>query len=195
MGKGISFALLFGVLTSSSLHLPLDKDLNRALEIPKLRPVVEIYNYTEQQRVEQSKRVFQAQRLYGDREKTCLAKNIYFEAKNQSIKGQVAVALVTMNRVLSPYYADDVCEVVYQRKQFSWYWDGKPDVPVDLRSYDRALKIADAILSQDSAFVDFTNGADHYHADYVMPAWREHMLKIVKVDSHIFYRAYDTQSL
>ena len=51
---------------------------------------------------------------------TCLATNIYFEARSEDRVGQYAVAEVTLNRVASPDYPDDVCEVVWQDKQFSW---------------------------------------------------------------------------
>ena len=43
----------------------------------------------------------------------CLALNVYFEARNQPLTGQIAVTQVVMNRVESEYYPDDVCEVVY----------------------------------------------------------------------------------
>ena len=44
----------------------------------------------------------------------CLAKNIYFESRNQPKLGQIAVAQVTMNRVNSPKFPDSVCGVVQQ---------------------------------------------------------------------------------
>mgnify|MGYP003628329525 CR=1 FL=1 len=73
----------------------------------------------------------------------CLALNVYHEAKNQSLIGQIAVAQVVMNRVRDERYPDTVCEVVEQgptyswkkdypvknRCQFSWYCDGKSDKP------------------------------------------------------------------
>ena len=76
----------------------------------------------------------------GDKE--CLAKNIYFEAKNQPLMGQLAVAIVVMNRVADHRFPNTVCEVVQQgptlawtenfpvknKCQFSWYCDGKKDV-------------------------------------------------------------------
>jgi len=70
---------------------------------------------------------------------TCLAKNIYFEARNEPFAGQFAVALVTLNRVNDTAFPDTICKVVYQgihttdgfpkrdRCQFSWYCDGASD--------------------------------------------------------------------
>ena len=45
----------------------------------------------------------------------CLTENILFEAGKESKQGQVAVALVTLNRVASGNYASDVCGVVHQK--------------------------------------------------------------------------------
>ena len=63
----------------------------------------------------------------------CLATNIYWEARNQSIQGMYAVADVTLNRVKDKRWPSTVCEVVKQRRkgvcQFSWFCDGKPDLP------------------------------------------------------------------
>src|SRR5210317_144981 len=59
----------------------------------------------------------------------CLQQNIYFEARNQSINGQIAVAWVTLHRVDDPRYPNTICEVVWQRKQFSWTHDGKSGKP------------------------------------------------------------------
>ena len=71
-----------------------------------------------------------------DKQVECLAKNIYFEARNQSEYGKFAVANVTMNRVKDPRFPNTICDVVFQGPrvkkrvggcQFSWYCDGKPD--------------------------------------------------------------------
>ena len=64
----------------------------------------------------------------------CLSLNIYFEARNQSIKGMALVAEVTINRVRHPDWPSRVCEVVWQNKQFSWTHDGKSDEPKEKKS-------------------------------------------------------------
>ena len=116
----------------------------------------------------------------------CLALNVYWEARNQSIAGQVAVAQVTMNRVHSPDYPDNVCDVVYQNKQFSWYWDGKPDKPVEPSAWDWALAVAGAVMDG-SVHKDLV-GVTHYHAVYVKPYWADHMELVAQIDDHVFYR-------
>ena len=115
----------------------------------------------------------------------CLAMNIYWEARNQSVAGQLAVAQVTLNRVLDPRYGDNVCDVVYEHMQFSWYWDGKSDVPMEINAWERAYLIASAALDG-SGHVEL-EGVTHYHAVYSRPFWRAYMVKVAEIDDHIFY--------
>ena len=117
----------------------------------------------------------------------CLAKNIYFEARNESLRGQIAIALVTMRRVQDPRWPNTVCGVVYQNKQFSWYSDGLSDRPKNHKKFETIALIASAILSTDTQIYDFTYGSTHYHADYVAPYWTKDMVKQAKIDTHIFY--------
>ena len=123
----------------------------------------------------------------------CLAKNIYFEARNQSVAGQVAVAWVTMNRVNAKHYPSSICGVVWQNKQFSWTHDGLPDRPgrnvLEQRAWEDAGLIADVVL------LDWAHGhispvehATHYHADYVKPYWASSYTRVAVVDNHIFYQ-------
>ena len=72
--------------------------------------------------------------------------------------------------------------------QFSWYCDGKSDKPYDEKTYDKMWNLADALLSNELAFLDITDGATHYHADYVMPSWAKTKTKTVEIQDHIFYR-------
>ena len=36
--------------------------------------------------------------------------------------------------------------------------------------------------------LDITEGATHYHADYVRPAWARTKTKTIEIEDHIFYR-------
>ena len=136
-----------------------------------------------------------------EKEINCMAMNIYFEARNESTQGQIAVALVTINRVLSEAYPGTVCEVVWEQRrspkykkmvaQFSWTLDGKPDRIENKRKWNNEiLPLARAMLAEGSLlnFSDFTQGATHYHADYVDPWWNKKFTPIMKVDTHLFYR-------
>jgi spore germination cell wall hydrolase CwlJ-like protein len=131
----------------------------------------------------------------------CLAKNIYFEAGNQSIAGQLAVALVTLNRVNDPRFPHTVCSVVTQgsmadpnknvgrRCQFSWYCNGKSNNPKkDSATWQTAKQVA---LDANRMFhkgIDITNGATHFHATYVKPGWAKTLERVARIDDHIFYK-------
>ena len=130
----------------------------------------------------------------------CLALNVYHEAKNQSLIGQIAVAQVVMNRVQDERYPNTVCEVVKQgptyswktdfpvrnRCQFSWYCDGKSDTPKEKTAWQQAMMVADGVYYR--RVYDLVDGATHYHAYYVNPSWAESKTYIARIDDHIFYR-------
>jgi len=50
-----------------------------------------------------------------NRDLTCLAQNIYYEAGNEVEEGRVAVGLVTINRSQSGRYPGTICSVVNQK--------------------------------------------------------------------------------
>jgi N-acetylmuramoyl-L-alanine amidase len=118
-------------------------------------------------------------------EMKCLTLNIYFEARNQSNEGQKAVGFVTLNRTLSPRFPNTICKVIYQRKQFSWYSDGKPDVPTNTKAWKRAMMNAAFVVN--NYHRDNTRGALFYHADYVSPMWSKSLKVKAIIQKHIFY--------
>ena len=135
----------------------------------------------------------------------CLALNTYHEAKNQSMIGQIATAQVVMNRVEDSRYPNTVCEVVKQgptrtswkdpskripvkhRCQFSWYCDGKSDIPKNKKAWKKAQDYAYLVLNN-RIQIDVTEGATHYHANYVKPAWAKTKTRTTRIETHIFYR-------
>ena len=143
-----------------------------------------------------------------EKQVSCLADNVYFEARNQGTAGWSAVIAVTLNRVDDNRFPDTVCEVVKQgphrpswkgtgemipvrhRCQFSWYCDGKADTihPDDELVYKRISDMAYVALLDNVTLLDITDGATHYHADYVQPSWATTKTKTVEIGDHIFYR-------
>jgi spore germination cell wall hydrolase CwlJ-like protein len=124
-------------------------------------------------------------------ELTCLAQNIYYEAGSEPIEGKIAVANVTLNRKNGKNYPNTVCGVVYARNAtacaFSWTCDDKEDTPVtSSERYRESLKIAQLALK--GLLQDITDGADHFHADFVKPAWSRQMTATAQIGRHIFYR-------
>ena len=134
----------------------------------------------------------------------CLAKNIYFEARNEPFAGQFAVAMVTLNRVYDKNFPNSICEVVYQglhyasghpkrdRCQFSWYCDGKVDDVKNKRAYMESETIADLVMEQYKALkakgLDLTEGARYYHTYEVSPRWSKVYPVVGRIGDHIFYR-------
>ena len=151
---------------------------------------------------------------YLDKQATCLAKNMYYEARSQGLAGQLAVSLVVLNRVKDNRFPNTICEVVEDgpvreswktkgkvvpesqrtyypirhRCQFSWYCDGKSDDPKEPTTYGMLYNMALDLVYGDITVVDITEGATHYHADYVYPAWRKTKTKTIEIEDHIFYR-------
>lgn len=120
-------------------------------------------------------------------EKKCLAKNIFFEAGIEPIEGKIAVAQVTMNRLETKRWGDDVCSVVYARKQFSWTLEKKkvnekPSGPLWKESV-----IALEKFIQGYRIVGLENSR-HYHADYIeKPYWAKKKRTVETIGQHIFY--------
>jgi spore germination cell wall hydrolase CwlJ-like protein len=121
---------------------------------------------------------------------TCLALNIFFEARQEPVDGQLAVAEVTLNRVADHRYPDTVCEVVWEDKQFSWTHDGVHDDPtrmsyLDQRAWESITELASGVLDGTTTKQGLT--ATHYHSVEVSPFWTKHYEYDGQVGSHLFY--------
>lgn len=130
-----------------------------------------------------------------EREFDCLARNIYFEAGNQSMAGRVAVGLVTLNRANDPRFPSTICGVVQQASsrrvicQFSWYClKGLRMKSLESDAWDSAKESAIMANHMYHKGYDITNGATHFHASYVKPAWAKSLEKVARIDDHIFYK-------
>ena len=124
----------------------------------------------------------------------CLAKNMYHEAVGESRDGQMAVAMVTMNRVESGKFGRDVCSVVYQKTgrtyQFSWVSNKKKLTTINHLLYNDIVELATMIYFNHGRLDDMTEGATFYHADYVNPKWKG-LEKTNQIGHHIFYKVQD----
>lgn len=154
--------------------------------------------------------------LIDNRQAHCLALNVYYEARGSNLADMYAVSDVVLNRVRDSRYPNTICEVVYQgptreswktkqdpdlpdeqRKynpirnmcQFSWYCDGKDDIPDDETGWATSQMVAGSILFSNK-HRGITEGSTHYHATYVRPDWRNDrgMQHVGRIGSHIFYR-------
>lgn len=136
---------------------------------------------------------------------TCLAMNIYYEARGSNLADKAGVADVVLNRVRDARYPNTICEVVHQGKQkpswkdpnkmvmarnqcqFSWYCDGKADDPKDEDRWNEAQLIAFQMIVL-GKFRGISEGATHYHATYVNPSWAHTLQQVGRLGSHIYYR-------
>jgi spore germination cell wall hydrolase CwlJ-like protein len=125
----------------------------------------------------------------------CLAENIYFEARGESLEGQQAVAEVTLNRVVSTRFPDDVCSVVHEKRwdsirnryvgAFSWTELDSLKRPKG-RSWERATMVAvEAYDNQEQA--SKVPGALFYHAERITPRWSKNKRLVAAIGSHRFY--------
>ena len=134
------------------------------------------------------------------KEVECMAKNIYYESRSEPIEGQIAVAQVTLNRVQDTRFPNTICEVVKQgltyesghpiknKCQFSWYCDGKSD---KMKNHDLETKVLITVYETLSLWyqgIDITEGATHYHADYVNPGWAKKLRYTTRIGTHKYYK-------
>lgn len=134
----------------------------------------------------------ETQAEFEQRERHCLATAIYFEARGEPKRGQVAVAQVILNRVRSPLFPATICGVVYQGQmnpgcQFSFTCDGKTDNPRNGAQWAQANDIAKRITAGEH-WLPEVGYSTYYHANYVRPKWIRDMNKIDKIGRHIFYK-------
>jgi spore germination cell wall hydrolase CwlJ-like protein len=153
-------------------------------------------------------------RQWTEAEKECLARNIYHEAANEPVEGQVAVAVVTLNRANDPFYPSDICQVVYQRGrvvktdtvrvkikkryeerlvkksyivcQFSWTCERVKAPSENSVKYQQIKQIVDEFA--DGGYPEWREKyakSLHYHAYYVNPRWK--LNRLARVGAHIFY--------
>ena len=148
----------------------------------------------------------------------CLARNIYWEARNQSKLGMIAVGRVVINRVNSNRHPNTICEVVHEgptreswktkkdetladkdrefypiknRCQFSWYCDGAND---EVRRGEEAIYELSSSIARNivlhNKWAGIVEGATHYHANYVNPKWGVKDKLTVRIDDHLFYKLW-----
>lgn len=119
------------------------------------------------------------------RELNCLAGAIYFEAKSESLAGQLAVGRVIVARARSGRFPDSYCGVVFQRSQFSFVrGSGFPAINSQSRFWRNAVAIAQ--IADAGSWRSPVEGALFFHAARVSPGWR--LTRMARVDNHVFYR-------
>lgn len=118
-------------------------------------------------------------------ELTCLAGAIYYEARSESLAGQLAVGRVIVARTASGRYPTSYCGVVLQRSQFSFVRGGAiPGVSPTNRLWQQAVRIA--VIAARGAWKSPAEGALFFHAARIGPM--QGRTRVARIDNHIFYR-------
>lgn len=125
-----------------------------------------------------------------DEQTNCLATAVYFEARGETLEGQLAVARVVMNRAASGKYPSDWCSVVKQPWQFSFVNPRTGEWPqADFQSSSWRKAEAIAMLAAAKIVPSVSEDVLWYHATYVAPSWGHRLSFVQKIGQHIFYRA------
>jgi spore germination cell wall hydrolase CwlJ-like protein len=129
-------------------------------------------------------------------QENCLTTAVYFEARSESMVGQLAVATVILNRVKASNSHPSICGVVYRGAshlnacQFSFACDGKPNFVDDARAWKMAYDMTELALANDGKTdkpLQILATATNYHTDYVDPYWSKSLTRLTKIGHHIFY--------
>lgn len=122
-----------------------------------------------------------------DEQANCLATAVYFEARGETLDGQLAVARVVMNRAASDDYPATWCDVVKQPWQFSFVRHGQFPAITDMDSWKTAQGIARVAMA--NIYPSLPSDVLWYHANYVHPSWGSRLTQFEKIGAHIFFRA------
>lgn len=123
-----------------------------------------------------------------DRQVEVLALNMYHEARGEGSDAMQMVGETTLNRVDHPRYPNNVCSVVYQRRQFSWTHTRRDHTPYEKEVWEEALEIAENLLLGEIELFD--NGATHFlnpNAVRRMPSWASKFEQVGQIGNHVFY--------
>jgi spore germination cell wall hydrolase CwlJ-like protein len=132
----------------------------------------------------------------------CLAKGIYYEARGETVKGQVAVARVIMNRVRHHSFGNTPCKVLNQANmvkvvneegeqqtvkvcQFSYMCEERNPVNKNSGVYQTALKIAHDVLLHDAHADMLPKNTLFFHNVNVNPNWG--YKRVAVIGNHVFY--------
>jgi len=130
-----------------------------------------------------------------NRDLTCLARNVYYEARGEPEKGKRAVAKVTLNRVKSSRFPNNICDAVYEQRwdkrrrryvgAFAWTeFDSVPSPKS--KQWRKAWEAAETVYQNPESVQ--LKGALFYHATRIKPRWAKQKKRIKKIGRHIFYR-------
>ena len=120
-----------------------------------------------------------------DKQLVCMAKNIYYEAATEPYEGKLAVAQVVMNRTRSGHFPRNVCDVVYQKDQFSWVAENHSN-ETNKYAWEECVMIARKALTEVKLHdIIYKTKAMYFHNTSVHPVWN--IKYVAKIGNHLFY--------
>ena len=185
-----SAAAAFGTLALATTSTPLYGQIRQAvapMNVAQVDVVQPLWATVAGRPLEQQVQAY-GRTATDNQEQDCLASAVYFEARGESLEGQLAVAEVVLNRANSGKYPTTICGVVEQPWQFSFVnATGRiPEANRNSESWTKAVAIAR--IAQDGVRSQLSRGVLWYHADYVAPSWGQRLDRETKIGLHIFYR-------
>ena len=176
----ITIALVIG--TTASLYASYLK-----LEYLKIEnEILKNKLHTIEENTESMKMKMEAKKTAFEQSLNCLANNIYYEAGFEPEEGKIAVAQVTINRLHDPNRPKTICDVVYEKGQFTW--TRQPLKSVNPKIYRDAVQIAKRFLTKREKSTIIGTDVKNYHAIYVSPSWAQTLEPVATIGNHIFYK-------
>lgn len=105
----------------------------------------------------------------------CMTMNIWHEARGEDMLGWAKVAQTVLNRMKDPRYPSTACGVIWDKGQFEWTFDNKPDAVIP-KDYTEAVKLEEIISISSNGlaghFEGIINGSVMYwNPNKVTPCW------------------------
>lgn len=120
----------------------------------------------------------------------CLAQAMYYEARGEGLKGQVAVANVVINRATFPgYFPNSLCGVISERGQFQWYHNSRLRGKRNFhpRIDDEFILLAKKIIITHNQGRRFDNTHGSYYFNANGKRMSPNIVQRARVGRHTFY--------
>jgi len=117
----------------------------------------------------------------------CLAANIYYEGRGEPLVGQIFIGYVTLNRVNNKQWPNNICDVIKQKNQFSWYISDNIK-PKNKEAWKESLSLANALLKNNVKVIN--NTALYFNNPKISKSKKffKNLRLINVVSNHSFYR-------
>lgn len=109
----------------------------------------------------------------------CLALTIYHEGRGEPEVGQLAIAEVVINRASERNL--NICQVIKQPKQFSWYTTWNHKIPSG-QDWNKSVNIAETVLNGKTT--NYTNGALFFRHKSI----KGRVASSIVIGNHKFYK-------